>query len=162
MSFYQDSFMIMFFNNVLNALSKFQNQLVCYKLLPSYNYSYHRFHISYRALLEVPNHIVTYQTAQIVVLMTYDRYWALCRPFTYKTRFTSRYRSNCFVLLVIELVLITVAYISDIFLSTYYLSREDFEINVSILEKLSIFLCFFFSLLSFLEFQVIFQEILHK
>ena len=78
----------------------------------------------FRALLEVPANILTYQTAQTIVLMSYERYVAICQPFTYKTKFTSEYRRKCYSVMVIALFFIMITIIADIILSTYFLHRS--------------------------------------
>ena len=87
--------------------------------------------------MDIPIHILTYQTAQIIVLMSYERYVAICKPFIYKAKFTSQYRRKYYLAMIIGLLLLLVAYIADIYLTTYQLERDYEAYHVSHCDFLS-------------------------
>ena len=99
--------------------------------------------------MEIPTHLVTYQTAQIIVLMNYERYVAICQPFLFKKKFTSEYRRKCYIIMVILLLLLTAGYIADIISTTFYLPRHYSEYfvrhfnlyEISNLKKIELKLC---------------------
>ena len=67
--------------------------------------------------LRVPGDFLFMQTSQFILVVAYERYFAMCRSFDYKTKFTAQFRFKINITTILVSTLIAGASFADVFFS---------------------------------------------